>query len=221
MQARDYDRWYETPQGRWIGAREVALITAALAPRPGESLLDIGCGTGYFTRALAARVSGPVTGVDLNPDWIRYARGRDPVPGRYAVADAQALPFADGAFDLIVSVTALGFIPDQRAALAELLRVGRRRFALGLLNCHSLLWWQQGRGGGHGGYAGAHWHTRSEVRALLRDLPVSELRLQSAIQLPGGGRFARWLEASPAGALPTGAFLLATGDIVRPGSTEP
>jgi SAM-dependent methyltransferase len=159
--------------------------------------------------------------VDLNPDWIRYARGRDPVPGRYAVADAQALPFADGAFDLIVSVTALGFIPDQRAALAELLRVGRRRFALGLLNCHSLLWWQQGRGGGHGGYAGAHWHTRSEVRALLRDLPVSELRLQSAIQLPGGGRFARWLEASPAGALPTGAFLLATGDIVRPGSTEP
>ncbi|MBM5810750.1 MAG: class I SAM-dependent methyltransferase [Gammaproteobacteria bacterium] len=221
MEAADYERWYETPPGRWIGAREAALIAAALAPRPGESLLDVGCGTGYFTRTLAPAITGQVTGVDLNADWIRYARGRDPVPGRYLVADARALPFADRAFDLVVSVTALCFIPDQRAALAELLRVGRRRFALGLLHRHSLLWWQQGRGGGRGGYAGAHWHTRPEVRALLRGLPIADLRLYSAIQFPGGGRCARWLEASPAGALPTGAFLLAAGDILRTGSSLP
>jgi ubiquinone/menaquinone biosynthesis C-methylase UbiE len=69
MEAETYDRWYETPRGRWIGQREVALLLGELQPRPGESLLDVGCGTGFFTRALASAIGGPATGVDINPEW--------------------------------------------------------------------------------------------------------------------------------------------------------
>ncbi|MBF8269797.1 MAG: methyltransferase, partial [Gammaproteobacteria bacterium] len=86
MDAASYDRWYESPRGRWIGQREVELLLQVLAPQPGESLLDVGCGTGYFTRALAAAVDGEIAGVDINREWIDYARRRDTGKATYAVA---------------------------------------------------------------------------------------------------------------------------------------
>ena len=56
MDAELYDRWYDTPRGRWIGLREATMVVEHLQPRRGESLLDVGCGTGFFTRTLAASV---------------------------------------------------------------------------------------------------------------------------------------------------------------------
>jgi ubiquinone/menaquinone biosynthesis C-methylase UbiE len=156
MDAASYDRWYETPRGQWIGQREVALVLEQLQPRSGESLLDVGCGTGFFTRALAASVDGEFTGVDVNSDWVEYACRRHGGRASYDVGDARALPYADASFDLVVSITALCFIDDEVTAVREILRVARRRYAVGLLNRHSLIWLQKGRGAGHGGYRGAH-----------------------------------------------------------------
>lgn len=113
MDAETYDRWYETPRGRWIGQREVALVLGELQPRPGESLLDVGCGTGFFTRALASAIGGPVTGVDINPEWVAYARRRSLTDVSYEVADARALPYAAASFDLVVSIAALCFIEEE------------------------------------------------------------------------------------------------------------
>ena len=216
MDAAAYDRWYDTPQGRWIGEREAALVLANLQPRAGESLLDVGCGTGFFTRTLAAALDGQVTGVDINPEWVKYARQRDRGRATYQTADARALPCADASFDAVVSITALCFIADERAAVSEILRVARRRFAIGLLNRHSLLYLQKGRGGGSDGYRGAHWHSVGEVRRLFHGLPVEHLRIRTAIQMPGGSRFARFLERTWPAILPTGAFLLIAGDVRRP-----
>lgn len=229
MDPTDYDRWYQTPRGRWIGERETQLVRDGLEPRPGQSLLDVGCGTGYFTRALAERVDGPVSGVDVDPARVAYARARE-ATGRitYAVADALALPYATASFDMVVSVAALCFVGDEASAVREIVRVARRRFAIGLLNRHSLLWLREGRGGGRGGYRGARWHTVTEARCLLHGLPVHDIRVRTAIHLSGGGRAARLVERVWPSWLPTGAFILVTGTmkhdvqaIDRESSAEP
>lgn len=215
MDPAEYDRWYKTPRGRWIGGREARLIQGGLAPRPGESLLDVGCGTGYFTRALARRMQGPVVGVDVDEAWLEYALAHDDERASYAIADARALPYPDASFDMVMSIAALCFVDDEAAAIAEIVRVSRRRFAVGLLNRHSLLWLQEGRDGGHGGYRGARWHSTRQARGLFDGLPVRDLHVRTAIHLPTGGRIARVVERLLPSRLPTGAFILVSGNVTE------
>jgi len=221
MDAESYDRWYETPRGRWIGQREAALVLGGLQPGPGESLLDVGCGTGFFTRTLAAATDGQVVGVDINPEWVGYARRRDVGRAAYAVCDARALSYADASFDSVVSIAAICFIPEEIAAIREIVRVARRRFAIGLLNRHSLLWLQKRRGGGRGGYRGARWHTVRDAKSLFRDLPVQHLCVRTAIHVPSGRRLARFLEHALPSSCSTGAFILVTGDVAKRAQAPP
>ncbi len=206
MKPQDYDHWYATPRGRWIGETEFALLRRMLAPAAGESLLDVGCGTGWFTRRFAETGSLTVTGLDPNAEWLDYVRQRTPGV-EWVVGDARKLPFADGSFDTVVSITALCFIEDWQRALSEMARVARRRIVLGLLNRHSLLWREKGRAGGQGAYRGAHWHTADEVRAALAELPVSNVQVRTAIFLPSGSGFARMLERVSPNRAPCGGFL--------------
>lgn len=211
--AEEYDRWYETPRGRWIGQREIQLILEALQPRVGESLLDVGCGTGFFTRALGRALSGPIMGVDVNSAWVKYARRRDPVRASYEVADARALPYEDRSFDLVVSVAALCFIEEERAAVGNMVRVARRRVAIGLLNRRSLLWLQKGRKGGRGGYRGARWHTAAEAKELFRGLAVHDVHVRSAVHIPSGGWVAQAIEHWWPLWFCTGAFIVVVADV--------
>jgi len=211
MNPADYEAWYDTPRGRWIGETEYRLAAQSLAGEPGDSLLDVGCGTGWFTRRAAAD-DLIATGLDPNPDWLDYAREHSNPVLRWVGGDARALPFADASFDHVLSIAALCFIDDERQAVAECVRVTRRRFAIGWLNRSSLLYWQKGRGGGSGAYRGARWHSAGEVHALFAGLPVRKLELHSAIFLPAATRPARWLEQGMPSVLPWGGLLLATGE---------
>ncbi|MDP1529234.1 MAG: class I SAM-dependent methyltransferase [Rhodoferax sp.] len=211
MNPADYDAWYNTPRGRWIGDTEYTLAARLLAPQAGDSLLDVGCGTGWFARRAAAD-DLVVTGLDPNPDWLDYARAHSSPALSWVKGDARALPFADASFDHVLSIAALCFVDDERQAVAEGVRVARRRFAIGWLNRASLLYWQKGRGGGSGAYRGARWHTAREVRALFSSLPVRNLKLRSAIFLPSATRSAGWLEQGAPSVLPWGGLLLATGE---------
>lgn len=214
MQAAEYDAWYQTSRGRWIGETESGLLRRMLGPRPGESLLDVGCGTGYFTRQFARADKLAVTGLDPNRDWLAFAERHAAGTENYAGGSALALPFADNSFDLALSVTALCFVADQRRALAEMLRVARRRVVLGLLNRHSLLYRQKGRSGGQDAYRGAHWHTAAEVRELFAGQPVRNLRMAFAIFAPGGEWIARHLESVLPAGLPLGSFLAVAADVI-------
>jgi SAM-dependent methyltransferase len=211
MNPADYEAWYDTARGRWVGETEYALAVRLLAARPGDSLLDVGCGTGWFTRR-AADDDLRATGLDPNADWLAYARTRSSPGLRWVEGDARALPFADASFDHVLSIAALCFVDDERQAVAESVRVARRRFAIGWLNRNSLLYRQKGRGGGSGAYRGARWHSAGEVRALFAGLPVRKLELRTAIFLPSATPWARGLERALPAALPWGALLLATGE---------
>jgi SAM-dependent methyltransferase len=211
MNPADYDAWYATPRGRWVGDTEYALAARLLAPLAGDSLLDVGCGTGWFTRRAAAD-DLRVTGLDPNSAWLDYARAHSHPALTWVEGDARDLPFADASFDHVLSIAALCFVDDERRAVAECVRVAGRRFAIGWLNRASLLYRQKGRDGGSVAYRGARWHTAGEVRALFSGLPVRNLKIRSAIFLPSATCPARWLERGMPSALPWGGLLLASGE---------
>jgi len=211
MTPAEYDAWYDTPRGSWIGTTEFHLLQRQLALQPGETLLDVGCGTGWFTRRFAASNGWYVTGLDNDAARLAFARahGRNE---RYRKGDARALPFADAGIDRVVSVAALCFIEDWRQALHEMARVARRRLVVGLLNRHSLLWRQKGREGGMGGYRGAHWHSVGEIREALAALPLTNIQISTGLFLPGASPLARACERCLPNRLPWGSFLIAAAD---------
>ncbi len=208
MTPDQYDAWYRTPRGRWIGEIEFRLISALLDAEPGARILDVGCGTGYFTRRFAGE-GYEVTGVDPDPSMLAYARAHRAGTEDYVLGDARRLPFSDGEFDYCISIAALCFIPEERLALGEIARVSRRGIALGLLNRWSLLYLQKGRHGGRGAYHGARWHTPPQVRSLLATLPMTTRRVRTAVRLPSGGALARYVEALTPHWLPFGGFIAA------------
>jgi len=93
----------------------------------GERVLDVACGNGNAALA-AARRFALVTGVDYVPSLLDRARARAAADGlalELRHADAEALPFADGAFDVALSTFGVMFTPDQTRAACELVRVCR------------------------------------------------------------------------------------------------
>jgi SAM-dependent methyltransferase len=109
-------------------------LCAAVDPHGGERELDIACGSG--TAALvAARRYCAVTGIDYVPALVERAGQRAAAEGfdvDFRLADAQALPFPDASFDVVLSVYGVQFAPDQARAAAEMLRVCRPGGRIGL-----------------------------------------------------------------------------------------
>ncbi|MEW6489096.1 MAG: methyltransferase domain-containing protein [Thermodesulfobacteriota bacterium] len=206
-----YDTWYQTQRGRWIGNAEYRLLVRLLAPQTGETLLDAGCGTGYFTRRFAEGLSGRVVGLDPSAFWTSFARSHAGSRESYVRGVAEALPFADGSFDFTVSVAALCFAEDARKAASEIVRVTRRRFAVGLLNRQSLLYRRKGKDGGSGSYRGAVWHRPREAKGLFRGLLATDLSVRTAVFLPSGNPWARGAERLLPSFLPWGGLLVVSG----------
>jgi ubiquinone/menaquinone biosynthesis C-methylase UbiE len=94
---------------------------------PGSRMLDVGCGTGQ-TAIPAARAGVRVTGVDIAANWIEHARGRAAAEGltaQFDEGDAEALPYPDASFDVVISLIGAMFAPRPERVAAELLRVCR------------------------------------------------------------------------------------------------
>ena len=104
-------------------------VRAALAARPGDRVLDVGCGPGFFELELIEEVGpdGSVTGVDVSPASVDHARKRSAGHSNlhFEEADATALPAGDGEFDRAFCVQVLEYVPDVDAALRELRRALR------------------------------------------------------------------------------------------------
>lgn len=96
-------------------------LVDTVAVTPGQTVLDVACGTGVVART-AADLAGAVVGVDLNTSMLAVAHRIRP-DLRWQHGDACALPFGDGSFDLVLSQAGLMFFGDRVAALREMGRV--------------------------------------------------------------------------------------------------
>ncbi|MFB6094253.1 MAG: class I SAM-dependent methyltransferase [Halanaeroarchaeum sp.] len=96
---------------------------SALSLEDDDRVLDVGCGTGASTRRVVG-ADRSVHGVDLSPAQLAYARTKPAVADvSFALGDATHLPYRDDAFDVVLSVGSLPYVPDVRTALAEAHRV--------------------------------------------------------------------------------------------------
>jgi SAM-dependent methyltransferase len=109
-------------------ADSIAHCVLRLDPKPGERILDLATGTGWTSRAVA-RAGAKVTGADISSDLLAAASKRaeaEHLDIRYDQGDAESLPYADGAFDGLISTCGVMFASRPEAAAKELGRVCRQ-----------------------------------------------------------------------------------------------
>jgi SAM-dependent methyltransferase len=123
----DYAAWRESALGRTTERLERATVLDLVGPLGAADVLDVGAGDGAYGIALA-RTGARVTALDASLAALRAAVPRSRGSGerlRLVCADAQALPFEDGSFDLVIAVTTLCFVPAPGRAVSEMARVLR------------------------------------------------------------------------------------------------
>ncbi len=122
------DLWINSPMRVLDQARETRFFCRRRAAPPGGRVLEIGCGRGMGAW-LIRRAFEPsaVDGIDINPTMIKVARLTACIRGmgnaRFAVADAQALPFATGSMDAVFNFGIIHHLEDWRQGLREVARV--------------------------------------------------------------------------------------------------
>jgi ubiquinone/menaquinone biosynthesis C-methylase UbiE len=121
---------------RHISEHPVRDALTAAHVRPGARVLDVATGSGNVALD-AASAGAQVVALDLVPELLDVARSRADATGvevELVHGDAEALPFADGAFDSVTSVFGVQFAPRHQATADELVRVCRAGGAIGLVN---------------------------------------------------------------------------------------
>jgi ubiquinone/menaquinone biosynthesis C-methylase UbiE len=121
-----YDAWYQAPRGATYDRLEKRAIERLLPPAPdGGRLLEVGCGTGHWSRYFVSR-GFEVTGLDISQRMIAVARQKNIASATFEVADAERLPFADETFDVAAAITSLEFMGDAARAVAEMARCAKK-----------------------------------------------------------------------------------------------
>src|SRR6201982_3086139 len=154
---QEFNRWAEAGEGEKMENHHLNITEKTLRQmnlRPGERVLDLGCGSGWQTRLLARLVAdgpegfGQVVGVDISDEMIRQARAasKDFDNIMFIWGSATQIPWEENFFDKMLSVESFYYYPDQDRALAELFRVmapkGRMFILINLYrdNPYSLQW---------------------------------------------------------------------------------
>jgi SAM-dependent methyltransferase len=188
---------------------EERLMFDALRPGRGESIIDIGCGTGnalltFLDRGLR------VTGIDASPYMIDIASKKVGNRADIRRAFAEDLPFEDNSFNYACLITTLEFVEDPKKALEEACRVTKDKIFLGVLNRYAIKGVQRRIKGVFTRtiYNHAHffsiWELKDIIRSLLGDVPVSWKTICQFSASPGRftGRFEQYslIQKCPFGA---------------------
>jgi ubiquinone/menaquinone biosynthesis C-methylase UbiE len=154
---QEFNRWADDGEGAKMERHHLDITEKTIRRmdlRPGERVLDLGCGSGWATRLLARLVGeepqgfGQVVGVDISDEMVRQARAASKEFDNvmFVVGSAAQIPWEENFFDKMLSVESFYYYPDQDRALAELFRVmaphGRLFILINLYkdNPYSLQW---------------------------------------------------------------------------------
>ena len=202
--AEKYNRWYHSQYGSWVGQLEFSLLCQLLQPIKDDSLLDIGCGSGYFSRKFSDYGLN-VTGIDPDQAMINFAISHNS-DIHYIIGDALALPFNKREFDYSSAITSLCFIDQSQLAVAEMWRVSKKGMVLGLLNRNSLLYLQKAN---TGSYKGSRWDTLSDIKQWIAQLnpKPSQVIIKTVLFIPGMGFISKKIEPFISSKILLGGFL--------------
>jgi ubiquinone/menaquinone biosynthesis C-methylase UbiE len=153
---REFNQWAEAGRGEEMEQHHISITQQTLelmGLKPGQRVLDLGCGAGWASRLLAQRVGGgerpgQVIGLDVSDEMIRIARANSTAFDNlmFVVGSAQQIPWEENFFDKVLSVESFYYYGDQEGALSELFRVLAPRGELYILinlyrdNHYSLRW---------------------------------------------------------------------------------
>jgi ubiquinone/menaquinone biosynthesis C-methylase UbiE len=153
---REFNEWAEAGRGEEMEEHHSSITQQTLALmklKPGERVLDLGCGAGWASRLLAQTVGGgerpgQVVGLDVSDEMIRRARANSTQYDNilFVVGSAQQIPWQEDFFDKVLSVESFYYYGDQGRALDELRRVMALKGELYILinlykdNHYSLRW---------------------------------------------------------------------------------
>jgi ubiquinone/menaquinone biosynthesis C-methylase UbiE len=153
---REFNEWAEAGRGEEMENHHISITQQTLALmklKPGERVLDLGCGAGWASRLLAQAVGGgdrpgQVVGLDVSDEMIRRARATSQQYDNilFVVGSAQQIPWQEGFFDKVLSVESFYYYGDQGGALDEVRRVMAPGGELNILinlykdNHYSLRW---------------------------------------------------------------------------------
>jgi len=132
-----YDQWIKQVKCRYSTENERRLMLSMLRPSPGETVLEIGCGTG--ARLSDFLDSGlQVTGLDPSPYMLDIVAGRFGNRVELHRGMAEDLPFEDNSFNYACLILSLEFVDDFQKAIQEATRVAKDKIFIGFLNKHAV-----------------------------------------------------------------------------------
>lgn len=137
--ANTYDNYYETEAGKLVDEIEERLIRETLEQIPTGKMLELGCGTGHWTKLFVER-GFDVIATDISDAMLKHALIKD-IDAEILKADSENLLFKDESFDAVASVTMMEFVNNKNKVLDEVNRVLKPGgwFLLGCLNANSVL----------------------------------------------------------------------------------
>ncbi len=207
---KEYENWLNSPNRRFAAELESRLMMDMLKPMPGETLLDIGCGTGASLQPFL-EFGLQVTGIDPSPYMLDIAIANIMNRVDFYRGFAEDLPFDDNSFNYATLITSLEFVEAPLQALEEACRVAKDKVFIGVLNRYAIKGFQRRVKGlfvptiFNRAQFFSVWEIKQMLTELLNKAPMS---WRTVCQLPvtGNGFLSRMEQSTLVQRCPFGTF---------------